>query len=273
MRYFFIFLWKHYFFFLFLIFEFISFLLIVNNNPYQRSHIINSTNELTGNMFSTFTNISEYLTLKKTNITLAEENANLHSKLNLLSSLETDSSFNIYEDSNTLFLPAKVISNSTNNRNNFLMLNKGKSDGINIDMGVISSFGIVGIVCQVSENFSSVMSVLHKDAKISAKIKKNNQLVNVIWKGDDYRTGTIEDIPTHIEVVPGDTIISSGNSLIFPEGILIGTCKGFVENTGENLNNAEIIFSTDFNSLSYVYIINNLMRKEQNNLIDSLLDE
>ena len=273
MRYFFIFLWKHSFFFLFLIFEFISFLLIVNNNPYQRSYIINSTNELTGNMFSAFTNFTEYLTLKKNNNTLAQENANLHSKLNLLSSIETDSSFNVSKDSNFLFLPAKVISNSINNRINYLMLDKGKSDGVKIDMGVISSTGIVGIVCQVSENFSSVMSVLHKDAKISARIKKNNQLVNVVWKGDDYRIGTIEDIPTHIKVIPGDTIITSGNSLIFPEGILIGNCKDFIENSGENLNNAEIIFSTDFNSLSYVYIINNLMREEQNNLIDSLTDE
>jgi len=224
-------------------------------------------------MFSAFTNITEYLSLKKNNKTLAEENAILHSKLNLLSSIETDSNLNVSTDSNFLILPAKVVSNSTNNRINFLMLNKGKIDGINVDMGVISSTGIVGIVCQISENFSSVMSVLHKDSKISARIKKNNQLVNVIWKGDDYRTGTIEDIPTHIEIVPGDTIITSGNSLIFPEGILIGTCKDFIKNTGENLNNAEIIFSTDFNSLSYVYIINNLMREEQNNLINSLPDE
>lgn len=264
MRHLLAFLLKHYFILLFILLEVFAFSLIINNNYYHNSVILNSTNHFTGSILNTYNNISEYFSLKHVNKELAEENARLHS-LSEISFLKTDTSF-LYKDTLYKFISAKVINNSTNKRNNYMMLNKGTKHGIKADMGVICSNGIVGIVTSASVNFCSVMSVLHENAKISAKIKKNNQLVNVVWNNIDYKIGTIEDIPTQIYIHYGDTIITSGHSFIFPEGILIGTVKNYLTEKGESMNRALIDFSTDFNNLHYVYIIDNIMKDEQLNL-------
>ena len=114
------------------------------------------------------------------------------------------------------------------------MLDKGWRSGIKKDMGVVTPEGVVGIIIDVSENYSSGISVLHKDTRISGRIKKNNQLVNVSWDGVNYRLGNISHIPTFVNLLPGDTILTSGNSQIFPEGLMIGTVE-YVDDEMENL--------------------------------------
>jgi rod shape-determining protein MreC len=164
------------------------------------------------------------------------------------------------------YITAKVISNTTQKRNNFLMLNKGSDLGIENHMGVIIGNRIVGQVVSVTEHFSWVMSVLNKDSRISGKFKKNNQLVNIEWNGGNYRVGDVKEIPKHVTINVGDTIITSGNSDIFPEGLMIGTIKDFIIASDENFNKATLNFSTDFNSLSYVEVIIDLMREEKDKL-------
>lgn len=265
MRYFFSFLIKNHFFFLFLVLELISFSFIIKHNRYQGSKIINNTNQITGSIFTGANNISDYFELTSINRELAEENAILktssfiQNKTNKYETVQTDTNYN--------FVSARVINNSTNRHSNYLMLNKGKKHGIEKDMGVVSHKGIVGIVIGVSENYSTVMSVIHKNTKISARIKKNLQLVNLIWDEKSYKYGTITDIPTHINLVKGDTIITSGFSLVFPEEIMIGTFEKYKTEKGESLNKAVLKFSNDFNSLNYVYIVKNTNKKEQLDLI------
>jgi rod shape-determining protein MreC len=146
------------------------------------------------------------------------------------------------------------------------MLNKGRSHGIDKDMGVITANGIVGTVVDVSENFSRVMSILHENNKINARIKKNNHIGNVEWGGNYYTQGLLTDIPTHVNLYSGDTIITSGNSFIFPEGILVGTVDKHIIDKGDKFNKARINFSVDYNNLYFVYVIVNLMKEEQVNL-------
>jgi len=138
---------------------------------------------------------------------------------------------------------------------------------------VISAEGLVGTVIGLSKNYCSVMSVLHKDSKISARIKKNDQLANVTWNEIDYQHGILEDIPTHLRLYTNDTIITSGNSLIFPEGILIGTVTQYHTEDGKSLNSASLRFASDFNALYHVYIIKNLKRNELLNLQKEVGDE
>ena len=133
-------------------------------------------------------------------------------------------------------------------------------------MGVISSRGIVGIVKDVSDNFSSVISVLHKDSKISAKIKKYGDVGSVLWNGYNYRRASLIDIPTHVPITRGDTIITSGFSSVFPEGIVIGKIIDHRIESGNTFYTITIEFSEDFNKLSYVYIIKNFFKNEQNDL-------
>lgn len=269
MRNFFLFLWRQYFFFLFLILEILSFILIVQNNYYQRSGFINSASEFSGGIFTVFNNVSQYFSLKDVNKKLSEENA-LFLNESKKFYMKTDSKIFYYND--TLyrqqyeFISTKIIKNSTNKRSNYLTLNKGSKYGIMKDMGVITSTGIVGIVNEVSENFSSVISILHKDFKISAKLKNNEQLGTVIWDGGNYRYGKLIDIPTHVKPKIGDTVITSGYSTSFPEGILVGTVTDIKEEKGDNFYTLTVFFSTDFNNISYAYVIRNILKTEQDKL-------
>lgn len=136
------------------------------------------------------------------------------------------------------------------------MIDKGRADGVEKEMGLISPLGIAGIIVEVSSNYATAMSLLHKDSKISARLKKNGQMVNVSWDGKDYKKGLVEDIPTHIIPEAGDTVLTSGYSFVFPTNMMIGTVGENVT-MGGNLNRAELIFATDFNNLLHVMITKN----------------
>jgi len=133
-------------------------------------------------------------------------------------------------------------------------------------MGVIAGDNIVGQVVNASTHFSWIMSVLHKESRLSAKFLKNNQLVSVEWPGGDYQEGIVMEIPKHLQILPGDTIITSGNSEVFPEGILIGTIEKLTEREDENFNTARIRFTTDFNGLGYVEVVVDMFKAEKDSL-------
>ncbi len=269
MRNLFLFLREHYFYFLFLLLESFSLILLFNYNEFQGSSLYSVSNAVSGSFNNMFTGISEYFSLRKTNRVLVEELAKLHSRIPE-AFYTTD--VNIFYKKDSIvkleykYISAQVISNSTNKRNNFLMINKGSLHGIVNHMGVIIGNKIVGQVVSVSPHFSWIMSMLNKDSRISGKFKKNNQLVNVEWNGGNYRKGQVKEIPKHVLIKKRDTIITSGNSDIFPEGLLIGTIADFSDVQDENFNNGEIFFSTDFNSLGYVEVVVDMMRKEKDDL-------
>ena len=181
--------------------------------------------------------------------------------MNIKTGPQPDSNLKLPVSGKLKYISAKVISNSVQKRNNYFMVDKGRAEGVKKEMGVITSDGIVGIITDVSDHFSSGISILHKDSRISGRIKKNQHLVNVSWNGVNYRIGKLEDIPTHVELQPGDTIITSGNSHIFPEGILIGTVDK-VYDTQQLFKSADIRFSVDYNRLYFVYIIESMEREE-----------
>jgi len=143
-----------------------------------------------------------------------------------------------------------------------MTLNKGRLHGIRPDMGVIGPNGVIGIVKDVSGNFSSIMSLLHSEMQISAKIKKNNHLGTIIWEGFDHTKVTMLYIPPHVELERGDTIITSGFSQIFPEGIAIGEIDDFEVRRGDNFYTIDIKLFTDFNKLEYVQVVQNIFREE-----------
>ena len=261
-----IFIRKHWFIVLFLLLEAISLVMVSNSYSYHRSLSFNTINDLTGGVFSAYSNITDYFALKKANQSLLEENARLHDSLNN-SFLTTDTGF-MYKDTLYRYIPAHVVSISVNHQANYIMLNRGLLHGVKKEMGVISDKGVAGIIIGVSDHYSLAMSLLHHNTRLSGRIKSNNILVNIIWETNDYRFGKIEDIPSHVQLVKGDTIITSGNSLIFPEGILIGTVEEFDNNPDIAFNEGTIRFATDFKELQNVYIIENLMKDEQQSLLE-----
>lgn len=262
-----VFLWKHQFFVFFVILETVSLSLLFNSYSYHRSLAFTTTNDITGGVYKTYSNITDFFGLKNENEKLARENAYLRNFTKPLSKAVDTITFQA--DSNYYYRAAKVVSNSVNRQNNFILINKGKKDSIAPEMGVISSAGIVGIIVGTSSNYAYVMSLLHQNSRISARIKKNDHLVNVLWDGKNYKNGLVIDIPSHIELSDGDSIVTSGNSLIFPEGIMVGTIQEYMQSTNQDLSEAVIKFSADFNKLQYVYIIENYMKPETDTLISA----
>lgn len=266
---------KNSFVFLFLFLQFIAFVLLVKNNNYQNSKFFNSSNFLIGNLYASVNNINDYFNLKEVNTQLAEENAKL--KAQSISSF-TKIFGSTVEVNDTVYLQkyqyisARVINNSTNKRANYLTLDKGALNGIKADMGVISPNGVIGIVKNVSENFCSVISVLHEKNKVSAKIKNSEYFGSLTWELGDYRSAKLMHIPNHVKLHVGDTIVTSGYSSVYPEGILIGTIDEFELPEGNNFYEIKVKFTVDYQRLSHVFIVKYKQKEEQKKL-EALTEE
>lgn len=274
-----VFIIRYHFLLIFLLLEFISVTLLVNSTYYQSSAILKAGSRVTGRFYTTVSDATDYLKLRTTNEHLAQENAMLR-QMKGVSYLRNDT--NTFWVNDTLYkqqykyIVAKVVLNTVGKRNNYIMLDKGSRSGIQKDMAVITPTGIAGTVVNVSENFSWVMSMLNKHTRISGKILKNGQMGTVVWNGVDHLYGTLTDIPAHVKIARGDTIVSSGFSYIFPAGLMIGTITDFRVEQGEHFYTIPFKFSVDFNSLQYVYVVKNLMKEEQESLeksTEALKDE
>ena len=257
---------RNYYFFLFLFLEILSFSFLIRNNHFQRSQLINSSNVVVGNVLGTYSEITDYFALKEVNKNLSVENSYLRNQLR--QSFMDFSSYPVPEKDSALrrqyqFVVAKVINNSTQRKKNYLTLNRGSKQGIKPGMGVICGSGIVGIVRNVSENFSSVMSLLNEDSRVPVTIKKfgENSILN--WDGSDGTIGKMERIPSYLQIKKNDTIVTSSYSAVFPAVIMVGTVEEFQKIAGNTFFDVTVKFSTHFNQLSYVYVVNNFLREEQ----------
>lgn len=266
MRSLFLLLWRNNFTLLFLLLLSLSFYLIILNNNFQQVSVFNSTNKISASILEAVNYVKEYINLKENNASLARENAKLKSQLpdasyenGILHTVVADSSrFQQYS-----YITARVINNSINRRNNFITLDKGSLQGVKKDMGVISSFGVVGIVKDVSLHYCTVMSLLHKNTKISTKFKNSNYFGSLVWEGTDVKEATLLEIAKHVKFQVGDTLLTTVYSSIFPEGVMVGVVKDFELRPGDNFYHINVKLSTNFANLSHVYIVDNLLKKEQ----------
>ncbi|NOR87821.1 MAG: rod shape-determining protein MreC [Bacteroidales bacterium] len=271
------FLWKNYAFFLFLLLESIALSMVVSSG-HQGAVFAYTSNQMGGQAFSSWKSITHYFSLAEANEQLSAENIRLHHNLaqsyldrntSVFDSISMkNDSLETEETMDTLvqsfdYISAKVISNSIHKQKNYLMLNKGSKQGVQVNMGVLGPNGCVGIVYSVSNDFSTVISLLNTDTRISAKLLSNNELGSLIWNGNNPNLAQLSSIETYIPIHVGDTLISSGFSHIFPEGILLGTIKDYHKVAGENTYQITIKLSTRFSNLQYVSIIRNRFYEEQ----------
>lgn len=264
-----VFILKNYFFVMFLLLETFCIYLLVQNNKFQRATFVNSSNKVSASLLASAENVQHYFYLKSENDRLAKENAELHSHDLLSFSKLVNRVYTLndttYRQKYT-YTSATVVNNSTNRRNNFLTLDKGSSHGITNKMGVITSFGIVGQVENVSENFCTVKSLLHSNTIINSKFKKDGTFGPLSWDGQDYQFATLNDIPTHVRIQKGDTVVTSQYTKIFPENILIGTVDSYYRESTKPFYTVKIKLATDFKKLSHVYIVDNILKREQEEL-------
>lgn len=258
-------------FFVFLLFEALALAMLFKNNSYQRSKMAVFTRNISASYQEKATSVKDYLMLKKRNQELLEENEYLVQRLTKLENIvnQIDPKHQPF-DSQYVYTHCKITNNSTNKQYNYITLNKGRADGIQPEMAVISKDGMVGIVRGVSENFSTVLPILNQKFRTSAMIKKNGYYGSMEWQGRNYTQAILKEIPHHVDIVNGDTIITSGYSNIFPKGILIGFAEDYKLVEG-NFYQINVNLSTDFKNLSYVYVIENKLRNEQIQLEDSTI--
>ena len=260
---------KHHLLLLFIGLELICFILIYRHSYYQQAGMFNSANYVSGKTFEAYNNISQYVNLKEENERLSAENAALRSlsvdAYIAIHKIKFDIDDTIYKQKYQWFR-AKVLQNSTNKRNNYLTLDRGTLLGVKPEMAVTSTTGIVGIVKDVSPHYSSVMSILHKDAHISAQHKNTRYFGALTWDGKDYTIADLNDLPKHVPIKIGDTITTSYHSTIFPEGLMIGTIQSFEKEAADTFYKIKVKLSTNYKNLTNVYIIENIFKTEQDTL-------
>ena len=256
--------------------------LIFNSNYFHRSKVIILLNNISNFSSENFDYITEYFELKDINLDLTKENLFLK---NQLEKVKQYSNLDSLKNTNFTFRNAKVISNNLSSFKNHLIINKGVRHGLKNEMGVINSTGIVGIINRTSKNYSSVMSVLNIDTKINAKVKRTSHFGTLEWNGRRTSYLVLNDIPETANIKVGDSIITGGMSLIFPEGINIGVVSEILNQNKisdtvvkfkvnideakyldfdfkENYLTVKVKLHTDMNNLNNVYVIESLNREE-----------
>ena len=259
---------KYHFTIIFILLEIVSFSLIIRHNEYQRAIFSENASTLFGNVSSTITSIKDYFRLKEMNESLANENILLKNRLEeyeflrdtIIHGTVVQDSIPVYE-----YIGAKQVNATYNRTKNYITLNRGRKNGLQKEMAVCTPEGIVGLIQDLSDHFAVVIPLINVDSRISAKIKKNNYYGSLQWDGNDYAYSYLNDIPYHVEVNAGDTIVTSGLSKIFPEGIVVGYVESVDKETA-NFLKIKVKLAVDFKRINHVYVILNNKKNEQTSL-------
>lgn len=248
---------------LFLVLFGVSLVLTIRSHDYHRSQILSSANQITGGIHELFSGIGSYFDLKEQNAMLLDENNRLKQmEFNTLG-INSSSEITNYQYKLT---PATVVKNSYKSPQNYLTINKGHRDFIKEDFGVITSKGLVGVVDKTSNKYARVISVLNTKSKINAKLKQSNHFGTLEWNGKNSNTVQLYDIQDMVNFSVGDTIVTSGYSMIFPENIPIGTIASFQLNETKDLYIIDVKLFNDMSNLRHVHVIENLDLNELDTL-------
>lgn len=259
---------------IFVILEVLAFGLVVNKNDLQRSVAFRYATTLSAWTYGVANSVTDYFGLGEINKQLAEENARLYGEIAdyrlqiAEGGLQVADSVKAQSEEN--YLSAKVVYNSVYDLQNYIIIDKGSEQGVEEDMGVFAPQGVVGVVQRVSKNYSVVLPIINPEQVISAKIKGSNQLGSIKWDGKSPMKAKLYEIPNHVNVVAGDTIVTSGFSAIFPDGMMIGVVDKATVVESTMYCDIDVALSVDFQSLSYVTVVAFENQKELLNLQKSL---
>jgi rod shape-determining protein MreC len=265
----FLFIYHYRAFFTFLLLELFCSWLIIENNQYQGAQFFNSSNSFVASVNGFSKNLNDYFFLREVNRVLAEENTALRKQLEqqiqlaqFPDSISVDSAVVNRFD----FVSAKVVNNSVDRFTNFLTIDIGESRGVKPGMAVISPVGAIGKVKMTSEHFSVVISLLNIDLMISGRMKRTGYFGTIKWDGTSADYTSFEFIPRHVKPIVGDSIVTSGYSGVFPEGILIGTIAEVDLKQESPFYDLKVKLAQDFRKLSYVSVVKSNLLHELDSL-------
>ena len=258
-----------------MVLQILSIVLLVKYNDTYQAAYAGVANEVIGAINDQYNKVQNYFHLKENNRLLLEENTRLKNLLRInfenadsarivaLDSLIRDT---LGHQRKYLYLPAKVINNTVSQQMNYLTLHRGANQGVKKDMAVVSPQGIVGTVIDVSENYSRVMSLLHRNSKVSSMLKKSKVIGSVEWDGKDPHYITLRNIPKSTPVAKGDSVVTSSYSANFPPDLMVGTVDEISKDPSSNFFIIRLKTAANFYSLEYVNLIENVQWDEQRRL-------
>jgi rod shape-determining protein MreC len=259
--------------FVFTLYFLLSVTLLVSGNSYRQSVYLTSANVVTGGIFDVWSNVTGYFSLKKTNEDLQASNArlqndvlNLQNQLAEYKALFNDSISNPEFVCRFGYVSSAVINNNTRHPKNYFTINRGALDGIEPGMGVVDHNGVVGIVNVTGPHIARVISLVNETQHFSVKIKNTSYIGSLTWRGGNPSIGYVEEIPRHSVYKMGDTIVTSGYSTAFPEGIPVGVILNRVKGNEDSFFTFKVRLLSDFKSLSTVRVIKDVYKED----IDSL---
>ncbi|MBJ2167597.1 MAG: rod shape-determining protein MreC [Muribaculaceae bacterium] len=249
--------------FVFAVYVVLSIMLLVGGDPYHRHIYLTSANRVTASVYDFSNNATGYFNLRERNADLNRRNAELQSELLALREriqlmAEQQCTDTMTLDSGMMpfrFVVANVINNSIARPFNYLTLNKGERDGVRPEMGVIDASGVVGIVSVVGPHSSRVISLLNPHFRLSCKLKRSDSFGSLVWDGRDPEVALLEELPRHTVYSPGDTVVTSGYSAVFPPGLPVGIVLDDDYNDHENFFTLKVKLLSDFTSLNNVQIV------------------
>ena len=258
---------KHCAWLIFAVYVILSLVLLFKDNPFQQSVYLTSANAVSARVYEAFSSVTSYFHLRGINESLQERNAALEMELvelrQQLSDRATESQDSLNQPAlkggQYTYVTARVISNSIAQPNNYITINRGYDDGVSPEMGVIDQNGVVGIVNIVGPHASRVISLLNPHIRLSCKMKGSGFFGSMVWDGKSPRFAVLEELPKHCTWHKGDTIVTSGYSAVFPEGIIVGTIEGLARDMSDSFISLRVKLTTNFSQLSNVRVITNSM--------------
>jgi rod shape-determining protein MreC len=258
---------------------------LVMLSSYSKSHEVffgKWTNQVAGNVNQYYNNWAYFFDLKETNAKLVAENVTLRNQLaqNFIS-IDTSKKLGtlvLRKDSMEVvrkfyYYPAKVVGNTFTLQKNYIWVERGAKQGVKKDMAAINPDGsIVGIVVEVNDNYSKIMSLLHRNSKVSAMLKRDKIAGSIEWDGLDPYTLVLKNISKSAAPKIGDTVLTSPYSSNFPPQLMIGKVMSIVKDPSSNFLTLNVKAATNFFNLEYVYLVENKRMDEQKQLEKSEAD-
>lgn len=280
MNNFFRFLIRHNTTLVFLLLEAVAAALVLTCNDYHRASGLTTANVVWGSLSRLTSSVGRYLSLVDENEALARRNVALLQEVGSLRAMLEAVPDTVLADvplgaqaATLRFRKAHVVGGSTNRSRNFLTLDEGEDAGIAQDMAVVNPQGVVGLVVATSAHFSLVLPLINTSSHLSVKVKRGNYRGRMVWDGLSSRKARVADIPEHARVEPGDTIVTSGASAFFPEGLVVGVVRGVEPDRNGGFFNLDVDLAVDFNSVFDVVVVENLVAGERAALENSEPDE
>lgn len=261
------FLYKHLSWIVFIVLEIISFVLLFSYNNFQGSVYLSTANKVTARLLNGKDKATIYFGLVEKNRILAEQNAQLQQRVIELEMLNTQHRLDSLSEAKAIehihqsgyrITPVQIIDKSINKTDNYFTIDRGTIDGIAPDMGVMGVDGIVGIVYMCTEHYSLVMPLLNSNSSISCKVFGNNDFGYLKWQGGDSRYAMLHDLPRYSNVELGDTIVTSGNSSFFPEGVMVGRVEETYTSADGLYMTLKVKLSTSFSKLEHAFVVSKM---------------